>query len=313
MFDYKVVNAKEKDLEVLINIKLLTMIDNETDKALSNEDKGKVSSNIFKSIKSALDNYKLIYIDKTIIGAYAVLPYEDGQIIDEIFLYKEYRRKGIGTDIINKIKKEYNNVYIWVYKKNKQAIELFERLGFYPISNGRTMIMKCNTVYFNIKDKIEGIRLGYRDKDGNKFLNFGKDFKERFYLQNPKQLLESKIGTCFEQVELERDLITKLDVDLRTYFIYYPDEEFDLAHVFLIYKDKKKYYWLENSWVKYRGLHIYDTKQDLFNDVLKKFVETIPHGDFKKVRLYLYEKPRFGINYVKFFSHCINGKSMKNK
>ena len=309
MLEYKLVRAKEKDSDILNSIKLVTMIDDEMDKALSYTEKEKIKKSVAKNIELNCEEYRLIHVGNKIAGAYLVLPYEDGVILDEIYLFPEYRNQGIGTSIITRIIKAEENLYLWVYKNNIKALRLFERLGFIALSSGRTMIMKYDKVYINIKDKLEGIRLGYRDKYDNKYIGFDADFKETFYLQSPKQLLESKIGSCFDQVELERELISRLDVDCRTYFISYTDDENDYSHAFLIYKDSQKYYWLENAWMKYKGLHLYDSKEDLFDDVLSKFVKTIPDGDFKKVKLYLYERPRFGISY----SNCMSNRSIKIK
>lgn len=313
MLDYKIVDAKDKDSDILTSIKLVTMIDDEMDKILSYNEKEKIRKSVVKNIEMTCEQYKIIYVGKKIAGAYVVMPYEDGFIIDEIYLFKEFRNQGIGTEIINRIKKEYPIIYLWVYKNNKKAIRLFTKLGFFVISDGRTLIMKCNYVYYEIKDKLAELKLGYRDREGNFYAGFKNNFKESFYLQSPKQLAESKIGTCFEQVEYERDLISKMNVELRTYFINYPCDNYDMSHAFLIYKDNQKYYWLENAWVKYKGVHIYDSKEQLFLDVLTKFVATIPNGEFKKVRLYMYEKPRFGINYAKFLSNCISNRSIKIK
>lgn len=313
MLEYRLVRAKEKDSDILNSIKLVTMIDNEMDKALSYKEKEKIKKNVAKNIEINCEDYRLIHIGNKIAGAYLTLPYEDGLMIDEIYLFPEYRNEGIGTSIINRIIKAEENVYLWVYKNNVNALRLFERLGFVALNTGRTIIMKYDKVYINIKDKLEGIRLGYRDKEDNKYVCFDSNFKENFYLQSPKQLLESKIGSCFDQVELERELITRLGVDCRTYFISYPDDDMDYSHVFLIYKDSQKYYWVENAWKKYKGLHTYNTKDDLFDDVLEKFVKTIPNGEFKKVKLYLYERPRSGISYTKFVSNCMSNRSIKIK
>ena len=76
----------------------------------------------------------------------------------------------------------------------------------------------------------------------------------------------------------------------------------------MIYKDKKNYYWLENSWFCYNGIHIYDSKEELFEDIMNKFVDTIPNGDIRKLKLYMYEKPKFGINYAKLLTHFVNSK-----
>lgn len=313
MLDYKIVDANDKDVDILTSIKLVTMIDDEMDKVLSYNEKNKIRKSVDKNIERTCELYKIIYVDNKIAGAYLVLPYEDGYIIDEIYLFEEYRNNGIGTSVLKDIIKEYNTLYIWVYKNNIDAIRLFKNIGFMLVSSGRTMILKYDGVYNTIKDKLLDIKLGYRDKDGNLCSGFSSDFKERYYLQTPKSLLDSKVGLCFDQVELERELVTKLDVDCRTYFITYPDDKMDYAHSFLIYKDAKKYYWIENAWLKYRGLHMYDSKDDLFDDVLNKFISTIPDGDIKKIKMYMYDKPRAGINYNKYLSHCINGRNIKVK
>ena len=313
MLDYRVVGAKEKDTDILNSIKLVTMIDDEMDKVLSFKEKEKIKKSVEKNIEINCEQYKLVLVGNKVAGAFLVLPYEDGYIIDEIYLFEEYRNNEIGTSIINKLKREYENLYLWVYKNNTKAIRLFERLGFVLVVSGRTQIYKYENVYNEIKDKLASIKLGYRDKQGSKYSSYVDNFKEIFYLQSPKQLLESKIGCCFDQVELERELISRLGVDCRTYFISYPDEELDYSHAFLIYKDSKKYYWVENAWLKYKGLHIYNSKEELFDDVLDKFVATIPDGDFKKVKLYLYEKPRYGISYSKFLNNCMSNRSIKVK
>ncbi len=308
MLDYKLVNAHSKDNDILVSIKLVTMIDDEMDKVLSHTEKTKIRKSVSVNIERTCEDYKIIYVNNKIAGAYLTLPYEDGVIIDEIYLFDEFRNNGIGTDIIKKLQKDNPDLYVWVYKNNRDAIRLFERLGFRVISSGRTQIMKYDRVYIYLQEKLKDIKLGYRDKNGNLYSGFRYDFKDVFYLQSPKQLLESKVGSCFDQVELERDLVTKLDVDCRTYFIMYPDDKFDCAHTFLIYKDTKKYYWLENAWIKYKGVHVYNSKEELFDDVINKFIETIPAGEIKKVKMYMYDKPRYGINYTKLLSHFINSK-----
>lgn len=81
----------------------------------------------------------------------------------------------------------------------------------------------------------------------------------------------------------------------------------EMSHSFLVYKDNDKYYWLENAWLKYRGIHEYDTKEDLLKDVVRKFVSTIKDSDEKKVRLYQFVKPKVGINYDKYVKNAMSG------
>ena len=57
---------------------------------------------------------------------------QEGKLIDEIYIEKEFRNNGIGTDIIMKVVKKNNNknIYLWVYKENIKAVSLYKRLGF---------------------------------------------------------------------------------------------------------------------------------------------------------------------------------------
>ena len=107
MLDYKIVDAKDKDSDILTSIKLVTMIDDEMDKILSYNEKEKIRKSVVKNIEMTCEQYKIIYVGKKIAGAYVVMPYEDGFIIDEIYLFKEFRNQGIGTEIINRINNKY--------------------------------------------------------------------------------------------------------------------------------------------------------------------------------------------------------------
>ena len=65
MLDYKVVDAKEKDIDILTSIKLVTMIDDEMDKVLSYTEKTKIRKSIDKNIERTYELYKVIYVDWT--------------------------------------------------------------------------------------------------------------------------------------------------------------------------------------------------------------------------------------------------------
>lgn len=51
--------------------------------------------------------------------------------IDEKFVEEQYRNKGIGTSIIKDVvSKSNSNVYLWVYKDNIKAFNLYNKIGF---------------------------------------------------------------------------------------------------------------------------------------------------------------------------------------
>ncbi len=56
---------------------------------------------------------------------------ENCLLLDEIFIEKQYKNKEIETSIIKDVlSKSNNNVYLWVYKDNIKAINLYNKLGF---------------------------------------------------------------------------------------------------------------------------------------------------------------------------------------
>lgn len=99
--------------------------------------------NLFKEYK---EKYNPIINDYTFILSYKEndkyvgfliyqLLYEASEIID-IFVLDEYRNKGIGKALINKMleNKQIEKVTLEVKKDNKNAIMLYNSLGFKPVS-----------------------------------------------------------------------------------------------------------------------------------------------------------------------------------
>lgn len=103
----------------------------------------KLIENLFNSYK---EKYNPIINDYTFILSYKEnekyvgfliyqLLYEAAEIID-IFVLDEYRNKGIGKALINKMleNKQIEKVTLEVKKDNKNAIMLYNSLGFKPVS-----------------------------------------------------------------------------------------------------------------------------------------------------------------------------------
>ncbi len=305
-------NANKKDIDIITSIKLVTMIDDVMDKKLSHEERKKIEEAIKIEIKENYDKYQIIYVDKKRAGVYIAVPYKNGVMIDELYLFDEYRDKGIGTSIINNIRGNNGITYIWLYKDNKEMYRFLKRIGFEEYeSKNRIVIMKINDAAQNILKQMEDIKIGYADRKGNYYHNCKDDFYDVYYLQKPQDLMESKVGLCFDQVELERFLLSKYDMDLRTYYLIYQDGLLGPSHSFLIYKDNNKYYWLENSWLKHRGIHEYESKESAFLDIANKFGKTIINFKKEKLKLYEFEKPRYGTGYEKYKINAFNGKVIK--
>ena len=133
---YQLVKSTTKDIKKLIGYKKATIYDYAKD--LTCEEKEKIELYIMNTIPDDIKRYfNIVCYDKT-IGCLLLKDYEDGILLDEIYLEEEYRNQGIGTDIIKNILKENEIVYLWVYKENKKAICLYQTLNFQIINETET-------------------------------------------------------------------------------------------------------------------------------------------------------------------------------
>ena len=125
---YKLVKASKKDIPRLIQYKknIIYMYS----KDLSGEEKENINEYVINSVNETFKDYYNIIINDKIIGSVCIKDLENTKLLDEIYLEKGFRNKGIGTKIIKKVIEENDNIYLWVYKKNKKAVLLYKRLGF---------------------------------------------------------------------------------------------------------------------------------------------------------------------------------------
>ena len=125
---YKLVKASKKDIPRLIKYKkdIIYMYS----KDLAEDERNKIDEYVITSVNEMFKDYYNIIIDDKIIGSILLKDMPQGKLIDEIYIEKEFRNTGIGTDIIRKMLKKNRNIYLWVYKENKKAISLYKRLGF---------------------------------------------------------------------------------------------------------------------------------------------------------------------------------------
>ena len=126
--EYKLSKSSNKDTNRLIEYKKRTIY--EYAKDLSNEEIDKINKYITSEVPKLINYYCNIIVDNKIVGCLLLTNKDDGKLLDEIYLEKEYRNKGIGTEIIKGILNNNDTVYLWVYKENEKAISLYKKLGF---------------------------------------------------------------------------------------------------------------------------------------------------------------------------------------
>lgn len=125
---YIIEEAKKEHLNKIKKYKLDTILEYASE--IEDEEKNKIINYVETEVVNMLPFYKVINLKNTLIGAFCVRKYEDGVLLDEIYLEEQYRSKGIGTNIIKQVLNENKIVYLWVYKDNVKAIKLYENLGF---------------------------------------------------------------------------------------------------------------------------------------------------------------------------------------
>ena len=126
---YKLENASIKDIERIKKYKLNTIFDYAKD--LDKNEIERINNYVNETIPKQIDEYKNIVLNNIIVGSFLITKNENGLLLDEIFIEEQYRNKGIGTSIIKDVvSKSNNNVYLWVYKDNIKAVNLYNKIGF---------------------------------------------------------------------------------------------------------------------------------------------------------------------------------------
>lgn len=166
---------------------------------------------------------------------------------------------------------------------------------------------------FEIMNMMKEIEYGWLDKNNIKHYEDYELFSDNYILQTPKEVLENKIGVCWDQVEFERYYFENNNYNVKTYFIVHYDDDKCPTHTFLTFEKDNKYYWFEHSWERFRGIHEYNLEQELLLDVKEKFVKCEIDNDYNENNLVLYEysKPKYHISVQEFYKHCENGIKVK--
>ena len=169
-----------------------------------------------------------------------------------------------------------------------------------------------------IMNKLESINYGVLDKNNNNIMDdeaSEKKFNKIYRLLSAEDLLDKGYGVCWDQVELERKLIQDSNIDCETYFIYIDDKNYLPSHTFLVYEEDNHYYWFEHSWYDQKGIYKYNSKNELINDVKKKFLLSRSNElDVNKYETYIYKykKPKYNITCDEFYDFIYKQEKVYN-
>ena len=159
-----------------------------------------------------------------------------------------------------------------------------------------------------IMNVMEQIEYGFLDDNGNNICD-SVDFNKVYYLMSPEELVNKKIGVCWDQVELERKLFEKNNIKNETYFIYIDDKNNLPSHTFLVYYMDNKVYWFEHSWFDEKGIHEYNNLNELLNDIKIKFVKSRENEVSKDLNVLI---SNYNISYDEFYNYIFTQKKIFN-
>ena len=158
------------------------------------------------------------------------------------------------------------------------------------------------------------ITYGFIGKNGKKYQNFSsEEWLKEGIVQNGEEVLKSKIGTCYDQVELERLWFENHHFEVKTIFIWFEvDYENDYpTHTFLVYKNNHKWYWFEHAFEDCWGIHEFESLEETINTVISKQLEyaisigIAKESDKKLIKSYEYMKIIEPLTIEEFINHVI--------
>ncbi len=170
-----------------------------------------------------------------------------------------------------------------------------------------SMLEKAQEIFNKNKD----IKYGWTDKNGKVYEHIREGLPRNFHFQSYEELEKSRVGICWETVELDKKYLLDANIPCKTYFFVIPNLNF-YCHSVLVFKENNKYYWLENSFKELTGIREYNNLQELFNDVMHNFnaITHIENPNLKQLKIFEYNTPKFGIGCVQFYFHCFKGKNI---
>lgn len=127
--NYQLEPAGNGDVERIRKYKLASILDYAGD--LNQAELDRINRYVDEQLPKQLGYYQNVVCDGVTVGSILVRQIDDGLLLDEIFIEKKYRGRGIGSSVIKNILSCSNDsVFLWVYKTNVDAIRLYRNLGF---------------------------------------------------------------------------------------------------------------------------------------------------------------------------------------
>lgn len=155
----------------------------------------------------------------------------------------------------------------------------------------------------------QNIKYGFVNSNGKIYLTLNTQelqdaYRKEWRLSSPKRLLEVKYGSCWDQVELERDWFSSHGYTYKTLFIWFlfPYENSYSTHTYLIYKENEQWHYFEHSDASHRGIYSFKTLKEAIEYQKKLHIKSnrtrnpVGEEEIKRIHIYEFQTPKFGLS-----------------
>ena len=170
----------------------------------------------------------------------------------------------------------------------------------------------------------KNVTYGYLSKDSKLHHFYDQDFNDDWYnkyiLQSAEEVINNKVGNCWDQVELERQWFEENGYIVKTFYemIKLDYENIYPTHSFLVFKDKENdnWYWFENADFNNRGIHKFDNIDSLLKYQIDKYMELLRTFNIKDIELEhfiitKFEKPKKNSSAEEYINHTMMSDDVK--
>lgn len=148
-----------------------------------------------------------------------------------------------------------------------------------------------NLKYGQFCQFVSRIAYGYIDKKGERHPNIFSNPDTFYALQYPHQLIKSKLGLCFDVVELYRSYLYKKGYQCESYYMEYNDGQILESHAFIIHKKKNGLWYecIDNSWTNEVYSKGYFDKESLIKSIYEWFQQYVSkeYSNINKTNFFL--------------------------
>ena len=162
--------------------------------------------------------------------------------------------------------------------------------------------------YNEFAEFVFNIDYGYIDTKGEKHLGKFTNPCENYHLQTSEELINSKVGLCFDNVELLREYFTIRGIQCESYYMEYRKNGIYESYAFMIYRKNNLWYECpDNTWAELVTPKGYFDKEVLIKELYEWFQNWV-YKEYLRV-----DKTGFYLNKYRKPTPVFEGKMTLNK